>query len=227
MVPSSENRPMVDINASVNTIQARKETSETEMAQNKRANTVELPLIKASVFEIEYTCLLDSGSTHTVMNEEVFMSLKRKMPKLQVLPTCGFFCTLAVGSKQNKVRGQVLLPMKINGIIYELIFLIIPHLSVNFIIGSEDLYKWDAIVDFGRRSLTIHECNRATEIPFVTSELNNAELGTIAEQEILEGSFFVEHLMVNGKNAVVKNRDHSTVGNVLKDGAGKQLLCDD
>ena len=225
-MPGGNNRPTDGIMVDINNMQTQNHVTGVSAENESSSNMIELPIVKANVFGTDYTCLLDSGSTHTVMNQDLFLQIKQKMPKLQCLPTCGLFCTLAVGARKNKVRGQVLLPIKINNEVYEIIFLIIPHLSVNFILGAETLYKWRAILDFGRKQMKIHVLDRVKEIPFITKDQDSIDLGSPAEREILEGAFFIEHLSINGRVANVLELNDSHDSQLFAQGCNQQPFCD-
>ena len=177
--------------------------------KNKNRNKeklMELPLINANVFGEKFECLLDSGASNSVISEQLFMQLRYRYPKLQVLPTCGLFCKSAISSKKQRIRGQVMLPIEIDGQVYDIIFLIIPNLNANVIIGCESFLNWEAILNFQEKNLVIHRVGKAQLVPFITTEREVLEKGREQENELLGETFFVESVELEGREVVTLNK---------------------
>lgn len=89
-------------------------TSSDEGNNKSSDKIMDLPLIKMQIYGHDFIGLCDTGSSNSVCSEAAFMQIRQKMPKLQILNTCGMYCTLAVGAKRNRIVGQTMLPVKIN-----------------------------------------------------------------------------------------------------------------
>jgi hypothetical protein len=65
------------------------------------------------------------------------------------MPTCGIFCSTAIRRKKQRIKIQCLISVQIGDTTEEIIFLIIPNLAVDLIIGCDSFTSWEAIIDFG------------------------------------------------------------------------------
>ena len=63
-----------------------------------------------------------------------------------------------------------MLSVIINGKTYELIFLVVPKLTVDIIIGCESFASWNAKVDFENSRLSIVDKGNVLNIPFLRED---------------------------------------------------------
>ena len=81
--------------------------------------------------------------------------------------------------------------------IEEIIFLIIPNLAVELIIGCDSFSSWKAIIDFGKNNLRLCDRNKVETVTFVNEE-ENIRINELATQNnMLEETFFVESINIS------------------------------
>lgn len=183
-------RPSNEVHRNIASIHTERIEQGTMTENNKDVNaTIDLPLVKMKVYGNEYTCLCDSGASNSVINEEIFLQLRQLNPKIQHTPTCGMFCTLAVGSRKQRIRGQALIPVELNGKNYEIIFLIIPNLMVNFIIGCTSFLSHRAILNFKQLHMSLEKDGEVYHIPFIVQGNEVIESTDKSQHELSEESF--------------------------------------
>jgi Retroviral aspartyl protease. len=73
------------------------------------------------------------------------------------MPTCGLYCSTAIGCKKQRIKLQCMIPIKIGDRVIEIIFLVIPNLISDLIIGCDFLIEWEASIDFERCVLLIKD----------------------------------------------------------------------
>ena len=199
-----DGRPETNMFTQISTLAVQRESNNenasTIVDYNEPHKTMDLPLINIKIFDQEYPCLCDSGSSGNVINETVYLSIKQQNPRLQTLSTCGLFCSVAVGSKRQLIRGQTLLNVEINGKFYELIFMIIPKLTVQIIIGCEAFLQYYAILDFKFKHLSLVNNHEVNTIQFLRQYDSKNANEQLSGQELSHETLFVEMLWLNGRN---------------------------
>lgn len=170
------------------------------IANNEPHKTMDLPLINIKIYGNEYSCLCDSGSSGNVINEALYLSIKQQNPKILTLSTCGLFCSTAIGSKKQLIRGQALLNVEINHKFYELIFMVVPKLTVQIIIGCEAFLQYRAILDFNFKHLTLVNDKEINIIHFLTQYEDQSGELQVDGENLAQESLFVEMLSFNGQN---------------------------
>ena len=104
------------------------------------------PNIKIDINDIQTYALVDSGSEVTAISEEFFNS-NEKLKNCPKLPLNGKIVKGALGSKTMSIKFQILCSVKIGNNIEEIIFLIIPKLGRNCIIGYDTIKDLSMIID--------------------------------------------------------------------------------
>ena len=137
------------------------------------------------------------------MSEHIYNNLRDRIGKMIVLPTCGLYCSGAVGKLRQRIKLQCMLQVIINGGAYDLIFLVVPKLAVDLIIGCESFANWNAKVDFESNRLTIKDGGIMNEIPFLREdeELVNLNRG---EDDISQDTFFVEYIGIQNTMGITE-----------------------
>jgi len=151
----------------------------------------------------KYSALIDTGASASVCSESLYNQIVRSGAKLIAMPTCGLYCITAIGHSKKKVRLQCMMPLKIGKEVIELIFLVIPNLINDLIIGCDFLCQWRASIDFERCILLIRNDMGEQITPFIEEETkeDNNNNNVNNEKQLLEETFFVEN--INLQNALV------------------------
>lgn len=111
--------------------------------------------IKIDVFSHEFTVLIDSGCTTTVIGSEGINFLS----KLGITKNSSTFSTvsLADGSKRDVV-GVIDLPIVVDKCCFVISALVVPSLKLSFILGSDFFTQSAAIIDYKTNSFRIQNC---------------------------------------------------------------------
>ena len=147
-------------NVSINALEASNNES---TSQNNVV--IDMPYINVKIHGQEYSCLLDSGATSSVCQEQVFLEIKSRVSNLAVMSVCSLYCTSALGRRRQKIRYQCILPIQIGGKTYEVLFLVVPSLSVGLIVGCSAFIEWQASLDFRELRLVINGSEGVVPLP--------------------------------------------------------------
>ena len=139
------------------TINAQDANHSESTSQNKK--TIDMPYINVNIHGQEYSCLLDSGATSSVCLEQVFLEIKSRVKTLAVMSVCSLYCTSPLGRRRQKIRYQCILPIQIGEKTYEVLFLVVPSLSVSLIVGCSAFIEWQASLDFKELTLITQDNN--------------------------------------------------------------------
>ena len=181
---------MIDNQDNIRTVMIQDEDNRSE---ESRPRIIDSPKIEITILNNKFIALLDTGATTSVCSESLYNRMKNMGGKIIELPTCGLFCSTAIGRKKQRIKIQSIIPVQIGHTIKEIIFLIIPNLAVELIIGCDSFSNWKAIIDFGRNNLRLCDQNRIETITFVNEE--NIRVNDLTTQEnMLEETFFVESI---------------------------------
>ena len=151
------------------------------------------PKIMAIINNKRYAALVDTGASASVCSEVLYNQIIRSGAKLIAMPTCGLYCSTAIGHSQKKVRLKCMIPTKIGGKVIELIFLVIPNLINDLILGCDFLSEWKASVDFERCILLIRNGMGELINPFIKEEMKEIISNNVSnEKQLLKETFFVE-----------------------------------
>ena len=88
-----------------------------------------------------------------MINERVYEELIRTAIQPLTLPLSGVVLITAFGKKSNRIKNQALLEVQIGEDKFESVFLIVPQLINDMIIGCQLLQEYGIIFDFTDRAL--------------------------------------------------------------------------
>ena len=189
---------------SVNTIEARRGSGESHF-QNPVINH-DPPRVNVKIGDRQFACILDTGSSANVMSQHVYEQLRNTTGKVITLPTCGLYCSGALGTRRQRIKLQCMIRVEMQGERYDLIFLVVPTLSVDIIIGCEFFFDRKAKLNFGENMLKFVSGDGLASVPF----LKEAETGIVEtsnnENELSTDTFFVEYIRIDGDHKVSKLR---------------------
>ena len=186
---------MADNRASSKKISARKsvEISEKESDQLRENRLYrDTPHINVNILGEEYPCLIDSGSTSTVMSESLYNVLRGKKPGILTLPVRGMLCSGALGKATQRVKFQCQIPVKIGENMIHVMFLIIPNLTSDLIIGTDLLQECRSIINLDRLFMSLKKNKQPVgEVPFLKEgECIDTEAGATHNADITREVFF-------------------------------------
>lgn len=99
--------------------------------------------------------LVDSGSQITCISEKLYQFLNSKF-KLNELPVNNVLILSAIGRKATPVKRQILLDIYLGTLAIRTVFLIIPHLTNDIILGNDWLSANKVILDYGLQMVCIN-----------------------------------------------------------------------
>ena len=99
----------------------------------------ETPRIQAWIAGDMYTCLIDTGASTSVLSKSLFQLIRIKEKGMLILPTSGILCSGALRKTTQRVKFQCLVDMKVGENVYQILFLVIPSLNTDIILGTDVL----------------------------------------------------------------------------------------
>ena len=104
-------------------------------------NVDKCPNIFLKIQGIKTDTLIETGSEVTCISENFFENNKNKFKNCKILPIVGTSVVGATGVKPIKLKHQVCADLNVNDETYSCVFIIIPKLNKNCILGIEVLKK--------------------------------------------------------------------------------------
>ena len=155
----------------------------------------DLPHIPIEILGDKYPCLADSGCTVGVISEALFQTLRTKDPRMQILPTAGIVCSGALRRQKQRVKYQVMIQAKIGTGSYEVVFLVVPGLGPEIILGVDLMESWKAKLDFEHFHMKMATDNAVETVPFMEDDVGQTQ-ASVAEPGLESELFFVEKVAV-------------------------------
>lgn len=120
--------------------------------------------------------LIDSGSEVSIISQEMFEKLN-VIHKTPTLPVSGVNIIGITGVRTQPIRTETQLPLQFGNTTVTTVFLVVPKVHVNVLLGIDWLYKCAASLDFQNMTLTGRFKDTAFCLPFVVD--NNATSNSI------------------------------------------------
>ena len=98
------------------------------------------------------TALIDTGTEVTAISEKFYNENFTRCP---TLPLCGKFIKAAIGSKSIRLKLQVMIPIKINNLTLDLIYIVVPKLIKDCIIGIDSQEKLKMVINTEAKNIKI------------------------------------------------------------------------
>lgn len=152
---------------------------EPEEGKNLRLTS---PVLNGRVEGKKILLLVDSGSEINCISEEVYKDIQKTISNIPELPMTGVTIKGAIGTRSKKITRQVYLRIQLNGVTWDVVFLVIPGLVRDAILGTEFLHQNQATIQFEARTISLMSPNGVT----VTVPWTKDERGPDLRIEILE-----------------------------------------
>ena len=163
-----------DLTSSITKQETDKDTGEEKFQRST------CPHANVFVLNIPVSTLFETGSQVTCISEQ-FYNYLAKISKLTELPVANMVVLTPIKDKPTPVRRQVMLDVVVGTFKISTVYLVIPHLSGNLIIGRDWMSRQGMVVDFANRSLTVNGENISPE--FVSFGKNPLERLNVAEKD--------------------------------------------
>lgn len=136
---------------------------------NKRVSQ-SLPEIKIDIGSQSYKCIVDSGSEANVISSNKYEEIKKSLDcNIPELPVSNLAIIGVTGVRSKRVTKQAQIDLKIKNKIIPSIFLVVPDLHTDIIIGCEFFERNKAKINFIKNCLEIEFENDSIMIEFVKS----------------------------------------------------------
>lgn len=162
----------------------------------KEEEMLESPYINVKMNNERYRALIDSGATNSAISLNLYNKILRTGTKIMSIPVCGMYCSIAVGKKKERVRFQCLIEIQILDQIIEVIFLVIPYLAIDILLGSDLFYQMKTIIDYGMNVVIMNTDKVNVEVPFAHYQADLNYEGIDDKDQIKEETFMIEYLNV-------------------------------
>jgi transposase InsO family protein len=127
------------------------------------------PELQIKINSFNKLALIDTGSEISCVSELFFEQVKQKNPNIPVLPVPAITITGAVGTRERTAKQQVLLTVGLGSWTGDIVFIVVPGLIREIILGIDWLQENKVNIDCDTKTLTIDN----VEINFL--ERNNFE----------------------------------------------------
>jgi hypothetical protein len=102
-------------NNSLCTVRVRKDG---EKIENERGSKIiDSPKIMVTIFARQHIALLDTGATTSVCSVALYNRIKQLGGNLIAIPTCGLYCSTAIGRKRQRIKLQCMFPVEIGDLV--------------------------------------------------------------------------------------------------------------
>lgn len=108
---------------------------------------IKSPELAIRINKINVIALLDTGSTVNGLSEEWVNKNKYKLGNVETLPVNNTNVISAIGKKSRHIRKQILCEVEINSIQYDVVFLVIPGLIRDCILGMNFLSQVNGVIN--------------------------------------------------------------------------------
>ena len=112
------------------------------------------------------TASIDTGSEVTAISEKFYNESLEYFTRCSTLELCGKFIKAATGSKSTRLKLQVMMPTKINNLTLDLIYIVVPKLIKDCIIGIDFQEKLKMIINTQAKNITITVNDKSESISY-------------------------------------------------------------
>ena len=110
------------------------------------------------------------GSEITCISENFFENNKNKLKNCKILPIVGTSVVGATGAKPIKLKHQIYADLNINDETYSCVFIIIPKLNKNCILGIDVLKKLKGRINIEENYVILRNEDKELKIEFINDE---------------------------------------------------------
>ena len=209
------------LNATINTIfeDPREFLNEIDGKTIKREKT-KCPHIQFKIENIKIQGLIDTGSLVTCLSEDFYNRNKNQFKNCPKFPLVGIQAIGFNGSKSNKLKLQLLANVECQGHKKELIFLVVPNLVRDCILGMDSLEKLKMIIDTSDKTIIFKDSPNEVfqledyykEDQAVVSSINEIFSSFYSDEEPLIAEITTNPISMELKNEEIDAKLEKTVG---------------
>lgn len=121
---------------------------------------IKCPEVEIKINNISVIALIDTGSEINALSEEWFLQHRDELGSFEILRMHNTVIKGAVGNKSKNIRHQILIKTVIGERVDDCVFVIVPDLIRDCIIGIELLDDAGCILDLAQKQLTFTRNNK-------------------------------------------------------------------
>lgn len=175
------------------------------------------PTIDITLNGIKVNALIDSGSEVTAISEKFYNENLDAFKSCATLPLCGKFIKTATGNKSTRLKLQVMISTKLKNFSLYLIYIVVPNLIKDCVIGYDSQKKLKMLFDAGLKEITFTVDDFVDSMPYVDQDLDKNSYASLHIIECNEGDSDHNslHLKSNHNegdsdhNSLYSNTDHN------------------
>lgn len=157
---------------------------ETEEDTKKPVCKKKCPEVKILLNNVPVTALIDTGSAVNAIAESWFYQNKEQLGHVETIKLSNTHVTGAMGHKSKIIREQILLEITIGKHVSDAVFLVVPSLSRNCILGIDLLKEQECVINLKNNVIELKHNNDEREIWVELCNVNINETHENLEQEI-------------------------------------------
>ena len=146
------------------------------------------PEIDISLNGKAVTSLIVTGSEVTTISEKFYNANLEYLKSCPTLPLCRKFIKAATGTKSTRLKLQVMIPTKLNNIKLDLIYIVVPKLIKDCIIGIDTQEKLKMLIDTVAKNIKITVNDISDSISYnIMSAIESKQYSSLNIIECLDG----------------------------------------
>lgn len=123
-----------------------------DILENK-VNNSKCPEVKIHLNDIPVIALVDTGSQVNGVSEQWYYDNEHKLGNVEILKVSNTYIKGALGHKSKLIKKQILLTLRVNNWKLDVVFLIIPGLSRDCVLGVGMLREGQCIIDMANNKM--------------------------------------------------------------------------
>ena len=136
-----------------------------------QAQTIKCPEIDVQLQETLIKALVDTGSQVTCLSEEFYNKNFQKFQKCPTLPVVGTVIRGATGLRSTRLNKQIFATTTIGDISLDIVYLVVPKLARDCILGIDTLKEFGFLIDTMKDSVKVRIGERSTIVPYSSLSL--------------------------------------------------------
>jgi transposase InsO family protein len=119
---------------------------------------------------VEVVALIDTGSVVNAISEEWFLCNKQQLGRIEMLRLHNTNIKGAIGKKSKLIKNQILAEIDINKMKFDVVFLIIPGLIRDCILGMDLLQDAECVINIPQQKLKLKDNTHEVELLTMQTE---------------------------------------------------------
>lgn len=141
------------------------------------------PEVIIKIGSVKVTALIDTGSVINGISEDWYNKNKAEIGKFEILGVNNTVIIGAVGKRSRNIRKQIMCQVDLNGHVSDCVFLIIPHLICDCIIGMQYLQQEGCLINIPKKYMVCEQTNSGRDNNEPQKMVNHIPLLNVMTEE--------------------------------------------